>query len=111
MRAAYEAAWRAANPERVRAYARKHHLRSFGLTPDDYVALLEAQGGTCALCGRPERVKDRMGNTRTNLAVDHDAITGAVRGLLCHHCNAAIGHAEHEPRLLRLMADYLEAAA
>ena len=53
--------------------------KSYGLTSDDYAALLAAQGGRCAIC----RAKPRS----IRLAVDHDHASGAVRGLLCSRCN------------------------
>jgi hypothetical protein len=55
-------------------------LRStYDITPEAYAMLLEEQGGVCAICQRPSKVR--------RLAVDHDHATGKVRGLLCRHCN------------------------
>lgn len=108
----YERAWRQRNPERMRAYARKHLLgKKYGITPEDYDALLEKQGGVCALCLQPERVKDRTGRLRDSLSVDHDHATGAVRALLCHHCNTTLGHVNDDPALLLRMAAYLQGGA
>lgn len=103
----YQRAWRARNPDRSPAYGRKFQLKKYGLRPEDYSRMFEAQMGLCAICGRPERVKDRMGRARKWLTVDHKDTR--VRGLLCHHCNVALGHAEDRPELLRRMAEYLEA--
>lgn len=108
----YQRAWRDRNPERARSYSRKHLLtKKYGITPDEYDALLEQQGGTCALCHQPERVKDRMGRIREWLSVDHDHSTGAVRGLLCHHCNATLGHVNEDAALLLRMVGYIGGAA
>lgn len=53
--------------------------KTYGLTSDQYDALLKRQGGRCAICrARPKSKR---------LAVDHDHQTGAVRGLLCSRCN------------------------
>jgi hypothetical protein len=53
--------------------------KTYGVTEEQYRALLMAQDGRCAICGRLPR------NRR--LAVDHDHNTGEVRGLLCYTCN------------------------
>lgn len=63
--------------------------------------MLAAQGGKCAICGGTNPGGHR-------LAVDHDHTTGAVRGLLCHACNAGIGKLRDDPALLRVAADYLD---
>lgn len=96
--------WQRENPERVREYMaqfnasgkrkqsnRKSHLkRKYGLTLEEYDALLAAQGGGCAICGNPGADN-----------VDHDHVTGRVRGILCFTCNVAIGLVgEDEERLV-----------
>lgn len=57
--------------------------RVYGLTPEQYEALYEAQGRRCAICWRAR------GRTK-RLAVDHDHETGVVRGLLCVTCNRVV---------------------
>jgi hypothetical protein len=62
---------------------------NYRLTPEEYAAMLEAQGGVCAICERPERaVRDGQA---VRLAVDHCHTTDRVRGLLCAACNRALG--------------------
>lgn len=61
------------------------HYR-FGLTDDDYRAMLKVQGFRCACCGKPHSTVSRQ-----VLHVDHDHRTGRVRGLLCAACNTALG--------------------
>ncbi len=59
----------------------------------DYHRLSELQGGVCALCGRHPPMWSRV------LAVDHNAKTGIVRGLLCDECNhRAVGTFERRGR-------------
>lgn len=59
-------------------------LAKYGITPDQYNALLDDQNGVCAIC------YDKC-ITRAWLCVDHDHKTGKVRGLLCSRCNTALG--------------------
>jgi hypothetical protein len=50
--------------------------RKYGLTPDEYRALFYAQGGRCYVCRKARGKAKRLG-------VDHDHVTGEVRGLVC----------------------------
>ena len=84
------------NKERKRQYAADRINRlaqarqyQFGITPDMYDALVTAQNGCCAICGAPE-TRSRDGITN-QLAVDHDHMTGELRGLLCNRCNMGLG--------------------
>jgi hypothetical protein len=82
-----------------------HRLRKYGLTADDYWAMVEAQAGVCAICGQVESTT-RRGEVKT-LAVDHDHTTGAVRGLLCNRCNTGIGLLGDNPATLAAAIRYL----
>ena len=70
--------------EAYRNMMRRNHLAAFGLTPEQYEALLTAQGGGCAICGE-------TCPTGRRLAVDHDHQSGYVRALLCVTCNRMLG--------------------
>lgn len=98
--------WYAANKERVRESVRS---RKYGIAPEEIAEMRVRQGGRCAACGLHEGelppTHDRAPKT---LDVDHDHVTGAVRGLLCHGCNLALGNAGESPERLRLLADYIE---
>lgn len=84
----------------------------YGLTGDDYEAILALQGGGCAGCGKPPSPNRR-------LDVDHrHQLQEArrkpwermlmVRGLLCHRCNRVVGMSGDNPDVLRRLAEYLE---
>jgi RNA polymerase-binding transcription factor DksA len=74
----------------------------WGLTLADYQELMRLQNGRCAVC-------QRAPDPRRRLAVDHDHLTGQIRGLLCVSCNRhVIGYALDSPSLLRRAANYLE---
>jgi len=62
--------------------------------------MLKTQANKCAIC------RDYMPPKDTH--VDHDHGSGKVRELLCGRCNRTLGLVADSPRLLRLMADYIE---
>lgn len=87
---------------------RKYNLkRSFGITPEDYDNLLLKQKGVCAICGNLETIKDAKNGMIKRLAVDHNHITGAVRGLLCAACNYIIGSCKENVNTLRSAIEYI----
>ena len=64
---------------------RKAQLKKYyGMTPELYSSMLDAQGGLCAICHKACKSGHRM-------SVDHCHATGRIRGLLCKNCNNAIG--------------------
>lgn len=78
----------------------------------EYDRILARQGGGCAICHSAVGVRDkRLPSGRRRLPVDHDAVTGDVRGLLCSNCNIGLGNFTHSPAILRRAAQYLELAA
>jgi hypothetical protein len=78
-------------------------LSRYGLTLEEYQLLLEKQEGRCAICRT-----DQFG--RREICIDHCHETGRVRGLLCHRCNAAIGHFQERLDLVQAAVVYLSAA-
>jgi hypothetical protein len=63
--------------------------------------MVEAQGGLCAICFKPE-VRRKEDGTLRALAVDHDHVTGRIRKLLCHRCNLGLGHFDDD--IMRLVS-------
>lgn len=79
----------------------------YGISLDEYMTLLEQQGGVCAICGQPE-TRTLKGDISA-LSVDHNHTTNTVRGLLCSRCNLAIGNFNDDVELLKASIAYLEA--
>lgn len=76
--------------------------RLYRITPVQYDRLLERQVGKCANTHCKSPPSGKYGK----LHLDHNNETGAIRGFLCHSCNAALGHAKEDPqRLLGLIED------
>lgn len=74
----------------------------YGLPAGAYAEMLERQQFRCFACNR------HQDEFKRSLAIDHCHRTGKVRRLLCGNCNQALGHARDDPRLLRLLALYVE---
>jgi Recombination endonuclease VII len=84
----------------------KNNLKKYGITPENYQELFKQQEGKCAICSSSEVSVARRSY---NLFVDHDHATGKVRGLLCHHCNAGLGHYRDNTETLKKAIEYLNA--
>jgi len=98
-RAAYRKNLRQQNRKWAREYDRRGNLRKYGITLEQWEALFDRQGRTCAICRRTEA-------NGHGWHTDHCHATGKVRGILCHDCNFAIGAFERviRPNLERFLA-------
>jgi hypothetical protein len=93
-----------ANKTRYDIERRSKLKAAYGITPEQFDAMVTAQGGVCVLCGNPP-----AGKRHTQvLHIDHDHRTGRVRGLLCDTCNVGLGSFRDNPDLLKRAAAYLE---
>ena len=114
--------------------SRKHNLKyRYGITEEDYEKLLVQQKYSCKICGqKPDKCQTQPDKCQTQpdkcqtqpdkcqtqpdkcqtqpdkpLYVDHCHQTKAIRGLLCHKCNIALGHMNDNPEQLERAAAYL----
>lgn len=62
----------------------KHISKTYGVSVEQFELM---SAGGCNICGTKE-VKNWK---RTKLYIDHDHVTGTVRGVLCDHCNRGLG--------------------
>jgi hypothetical protein len=60
----------------------------YGLSQEAFDNLIAAQASRCGIC---EKELSVSGERNTWPYVDHDHVSGAVRGILCHACNIRIG--------------------
>lgn len=76
--------------------------KKFGIEYSEYEKLSEEQNNLCAICNNTE-------NSSRNkyLAVDHDHLTGKIRGLLCTNCNRGIGLLKDSIPVLQKAIEYL----
>jgi hypothetical protein len=92
--------YRAKIAAKAKAHGRRYTLKStYGLSLEDYDAMVERQGGVCLICDRP---------TEVPLYVDHCHATNLVRALLCRSCNAGLGHFGENPFVMRRSVLFVE---
>jgi hypothetical protein len=91
-------AYRLNHPEEGRA---RYRIKHYDLSPAEYDAMFLRQGGACAICKKAEW------NSKGPY-IDHDHVSGKVRGILCHRCNTALGHVLDDPIIAQAMTDYLK---
>lgn len=77
-------------------------LRRYGIDFETYNVMLARQNGRCAICNN----LPKNGSIK-RLHVDHDHITGKVRGILCASCNRSIAALDNKEWLVKAK-DYLE---
>jgi hypothetical protein len=77
---------------------RRHYrlIERYRIGTDEVEHLVEGQGGICPICRKAFPT-----------AVDHDHVTGAVRGILCADCNTGMGQLRDDPWVLRRAIEYL----
>lgn len=80
----------------------KRREHAYGMSLEQFISMLEEQDYTCA---NPNCNTKHL--TPDPLNVDHDHLSGAVRGLLCGPCNRGMGCFYDNPILLDGAAIYL----
>lgn len=82
--------------------------KKYDITIEQYNEMLEAQGGVCLICGKPETTRHRKSGLVNDLSVDHCHITGKVRGLLCNACNKGMGAFGDNPDLMQRAIEHIK---
>ncbi len=72
--------------------------RKFRLTDKEYNTLIEKSKEGCEVCSRP----------LSKVCIDHNHLTGEVRGVLCNNCNTALGLVGDNVDTLSKLIQYLE---
>ncbi len=111
--------YRIDNPEKHKEWARigrerlgslrttREITRVRGITVEQYFILEGKQQGLCAICGKEETRKNRIGQ-QARLCLDHNHETKQVRELLCHSCNQVVGHSRESIEILQKAILYLQ---
>jgi hypothetical protein len=91
------------------AYRRAYLIMAkYGITPDEFTLQMERQGWRCAICRKLFVMDKEKYNGPEYPHVDHDHLTGEVRGILCSSCNQGIGKLQDDVEILKRAAKYLE---
>jgi len=77
--------------------------RNTRLTTEEFEAMVQEQGGLCALCSEPGSVG--------GLVVDIDGLRNSVRGMLHPQCKAFLALGRDNPRRFQMAIAYLEQRA
>lgn len=96
--------WQRNNPDKRRNNELKN---KYGITKEEYDAMLLSQNNKCKICNKEELSKGRSGDIR-KMAVDHCHETNKIRGLLCAKCNKALGLLNDDIEVLNNAIKYLE---
>ena len=104
-----KAAYDRARRERLKGVlaikAKERHLKrykmwKYGITNEQWDDLFDKQERCCAICKTRDPNKGQW-------CTDHDHDSGKVRGILCHHCNRALGLFGDSASNLSTALDYL----
>jgi hypothetical protein len=95
--------WRLNNKERRKELNYIHSILKYGISVEEYESRLLDQDYKCAIC----RLGTKGKTSQSRLHIDHDHITGEVRGLLCSKCNTGLGLFNDDIILLQKAQEYL----
>jgi hypothetical protein len=96
-RRAWHKKYRDANPGWHKKGSLKFH---YGMSLEDYDSMLQSQDNKCASCGT-ELIQGKNAN------IDHNNITGQIRGVLCVNCNLALGHLKEDWNRIVKLSTYI----
>ena len=87
---------------KLRTESLVHYRRTlkYGITKDQYFAMVKAQNNVCKICGG-------VNADGKSLCVDHCHTTNKIRGLLCKSCNSGLGHFRDNTEFLDKAKQYL----
>jgi hypothetical protein len=82
-----------------------HLLRKYKIDFKDYEDLFDFQGGLCPICGHILSFEEKG---LESPCLDHDHLTGEVRGIIHSRCNLALGFLKDDVEALKRAIFYLE---
>ena len=85
--------WRRGRGEHI---TQRHAKQRYGLALKQYQTMTKA----CEVC--------KSTNSTKRIGIDHDHVTGRVRGALCVRCNSVLGFVHDDVQILKDLTDYLQ---
>ena len=85
----------------------KTKAKTYNTTPEKIKELMRSSNHQCQICGIAEEEASHGQTSHYGLYIDHDHITGNLRGMLCHKCNLMVGHADDSVETLKSAIAYL----
>ena len=86
--------------ERRRYHKNRHLTVNYGITLEEWEAIIADQGGKCPICQRGL-------NGEFGTHADHRHSDGVLRGALCSSCNRGLGLFRDDADVLMRAAKYL----
>lgn len=78
---------------------RIQRFKKYGITEEHFEEMLSYQNNKCWICQKEFEFSPH---------IDHDHVTGEVRGLLCYPCNSAIGNLQEDLDRITRALEYLK---
>lgn len=95
--------WRVENKEKASLVSRKTHIKmKYGISWEEFERVYSTQDGRCAICTKELQKASR------DTCIDHDHLTGVIRGVLCRKCNTGLGQFCDDLLVLKKAVTYLE---
>jgi hypothetical protein len=107
---AYNKKWMDKNKESRTQYNKEYYKHNkekkkhyhLPITINEFYKMLDNQDGKCWICGK------LSSESKKSFSVDHNHITGEVRGLLCNSCNLGLGCFKDNIEFLEKAINYLK---
>ncbi len=82
--------------------------RKYGIEWEEFEIAYNNAKGLCEICSKSLEIWTTKGDGKESASVDHCHTTGKVRGILCRHCNVALGHFKDSRLHLLKAVEYLD---
>lgn len=80
--------------------------RKYDISFAEYEDIFLQQGGKCQTCNKNIHIETV--NDKNSACVDHCHRTGKIRGLLCNHCNRALGLLKEDVSTITNILNYIK---